>query len=407
MIIDLSTINFVGGGGESSAPAGKVETVEVNIEMNGVENPTLNEGFSAFGEVTVNSDNVTNSSALLFTQLNYDEELNTELNAKYNADIQYSKELLDKWNNGEISKFKNDTKLVYCPKVDTSNVTDMTMMFDGCSNLQFVPQLNTSNVINMAYMFDDCSNLQFVPQLNTSNVINMFMLFNNCSSLKSIPLLNTSNVTTMTAMFGSCKLLTTIPQLDTSNVTNMDSMFSGCEKLTSIPQLNTSNVTTMERMFNGCKVLTTLPLLNTSNVTTMLNMFFQCASLTSIPLLDTSNVSNMGNMFYGCTSLTSIPLLNCGKVTNISNFFGYSNITTLTELGGFKDLKLDWNDSYCLKMCPNLTYQSVMNVLNNLYDFRTNGDDTTTRTIKLNSNSYNLLTADDIVKVNMGWVITT
>ena len=359
MIIDLSTINFVGGGAELSPPAGKVENVEVNITMNGVENPTLNEGFSAFGEVTVNSDNVTNSSALLFTQLNYDEELNTELNAKYNADIQYSKELLDKWNNGEISNFQNDTKLIYAPKVDTSNVTDLSSMFYNCKSLQFIPYLETINCNYMSSMFYNCSSLQSIPLLNTSNVTIMSSMFNNCSSLQTIPQLNTSNVTSMSRMFQSC-LLQTIPQLNTSNVTNMD------------------------------------------------YMFYNCSSLQSIPQLDTQNVTIMSNMFQNCSSLQSLPLLNTSNVTNINYFFGYSNITTLTELGGFKDLKIDWNDIGGLVMCPNLTYQSIMNVLNNLYDFRANGDDVTTRTLKLHSNSYNLLTADDIAMVNnKGWNITT
>ena len=384
MIIDLSTINFVGGGGESSAPAGKVETVEVNITMNGVENPTLNEGFSAFGDVTVNSDNVTNSSALLFNKLNYDEELNTELNAKYNADIQYSKEVLDKWNNGQISKFRGDTQLIYCPKVDTSNIADMSEMFDGCSNLQFIPLLDTSNVTDMNSMFNGCSNLQFIP------------------------LLNTQNVTSMQSMFTNCKSLTTIPLLNTQNVTSMQSMFYYCEKLQSIPLLDTSNVTTMNSMFADCKSLTTIPLLNTQNVTDMNNMFADCSSLQSIPLLDTQNVTNMNMMFYSSNNINSLPLLDCGNVTIINYFFGYFEMINLTELGGFKNLKIDWNDSTGLVKCTKLTYQSIMNVLNNLYNFRANGDDTTTKTIKINSNTYNLLTADDIAMANgKGWNITT
>ena len=358
MIIDLSTINFVGGGGNAT-PAGKVEDVEVNIEINGVENPTLNEGFSAFGEVTVNSDNVTNSSALLFTQLNYDEELNTELNAKYNADIQYSKELLDKWNNGKIRSFSYDTKLIYAPKVDTSNITYMDGMFDSCTSLQFIPLLNTQNANNMR------------------------------------------------SMFWNCTSLTTIPLLDTSNVTNMEYMIYQCTSLQSLPLLDTSNVTIMSGMFWNCTSLTTIPLLNTQNVTNMSSMFYDCTSLTTIPQLNTSNVTNMNGIFYQCTSLQSLPLLDCGKVTYMNNFFGYSNNNALTEMGGFKDLKINWSDNNGLARCPNLTYQSIMNVLNNLYDFRTNGDDTTTRTIKINSNTYSLLTADDIAMTNgKGWNVT-
>ena len=44
---------------------------------------------------------------------------------------------------------------------DTSNVTDMSLMFSDCFNLTTldVSNFDTSNVTNMRYMFGDCSNL--------------------------------------------------------------------------------------------------------------------------------------------------------------------------------------------------------------------------------------------------------
>jgi hypothetical protein len=116
----------------------------------------------------------------------------------------------------------------------------------------------------------------------------------------------------------------------------------------------------------------------------------------------------MSNMFGSCPKLESIPLLECGNVTNINTFFGYSsNITTLTELGGFKNLKIDWKDGSGLAKLPNLSYQSILNVLNNLYDFRGNGDTTTTRTIKFHSNALAQMTdADKAIATNKGWVIS-
>ena len=137
-------------------------------------------------------------------------------------------------------------------------------------------------------------------------------------------------------------------------------------------------------------------------------MFKSSDVLTSIPEINTENVTKVNGMFEDCKLLQSIPLLDFGKVTDIGRFLGWSNIYSLTDLGGFAGLKIDWNDSNGLAICPNLTYQSVMNVLNNLYDFKANGDDTTTKTLKLHSNSYNLLSADDIAMANnKGWNITT
>ena len=63
---------------------------------------------------------------------------------------------------------------------DTENVTNMSYMFQGCTNLQSIPQLNTSNVTDMKTIFMDCKNLQTIPQLYTSKVTTMYSMFNGC-----------------------------------------------------------------------------------------------------------------------------------------------------------------------------------------------------------------------------------
>ena len=320
--------------------ADKIESIETGGTGGGGESTT--EGFD-------------------FSVLGYDTTLNNSCNDKIQADIDYSKTILDKWNPNTTSAydaFRYDTKLVYCPNIDTSKVTTMQYMFNSCKSLTTIPVLNTSNVTIMQYMFYDCSNLTTIPLLDTSNVTDMFGMFYLCSSLQSIPQLDTSNVTKMGSMFYECSNLTTIPEIDTSKVTNMNSMFQNC------------------------------------------------SSLQSIPLLDTSNVTNVQNMIRYCNKLQSIPLLDFGSVTVIS-YFCYGENTTLTDLGGFKNLKVDWKDNYGLYKLPNLTYQSVMNVINNLYDFRTNGDTSTTRTIALHPKSKALLSDEDIaIATNKGWTIS-
>ena len=247
--------------------------------------------------------------------------------------------------------------------------------------MKAIPIIDLSRFYNIN--FSNCSSLLTIPHLDITKFTDLIFLFNNCSSLHSIPPLNTSNATDMNSMFYGCKILKTIPQLDTSMVTNMKNMFNYCETLTTIPQLDTSNVNNMYQLF------------------------YNCTSLTTIPQLDTSKVTNIYAMFYGCTSLTSLPLLDVSSVTNIGIFLGYSTISTLTDLGGFKNLKIDWNDGSGLARLPNLTYQSVMNVINNLYDFRSNGDTTTTRTLKLHANSLKLLTDDDkALATSKGWVLS-
>ena len=182
----------------------------------------------------------------------------------------------------DISIYKD--RVVYLPKIDTSNVTSMSSMFNGCISLVSIPQLDTQNVTSMSSMFSGCSSLVSIPQLDTQNVTNMNSMFRNCYSLVSIPQLDTQNVTNMSSMFYYCNSLVSIPQLNTQNVTNMSEMFSDCNSLVSIPQLDTQNVTNMNSMFKYCYSLVSIPQLDTQNVTNMSSMFFFCSSLTHVNL---------------------------------------------------------------------------------------------------------------------------
>ena len=203
-----------------------------------------------------------------------------------------------------------------------------------------------------------------------------------------------------------------IPQLDTSNVTNMNSMFNGCENLIPIPQLNTSNVTNMSNMFSRCNSLTTIPLMDTSKVTYMANMFYQCYSLTTIPLIDTSNVTSMNSMFYSCRNLISIPQLNLSKVTNVQVMF--LSCHALTTLGGFQNLGMAYNTSksanysyYTLDLSTSskLTHDSLMNVINNLYDIKSKGCNP--QQLILGSTNLAKLTAEEIaIATNKGFSVS-
>ena len=169
--------------------------------------------------------------------------------------------------------------------------------------------------------------------LDTSQVTNMNSMFNGCSNLTEVPTLNTSQATDMSYMFSSCSNLTKVSLLDTADVTNMNSMFKGCSKLIDVPELNTSKVTGigMQYMFQGCTSLTTIPLLNTSKVTTMRSMFYGCTSLTTIPLLNTSAVTSMNDMFSSCTSLSNDSLNNI--LAMLTNAIAYTGTKTLKYIG--------------------------------------------------------------------------
>ena len=219
-----------------------------------------------------------------------------------------------------------------------------------------------------------------------------------------------NGVTNMSRMFSDCTNLQTIPLIDTSNVSNMDYMFNNCSSLQTIPLIDTSNVTNMSNMFNNCSSLQTIPLIDTSSVSNMTYMFTNCSNLQTIPKIDTSNVTDMGQMFYlfgGMKNLISLPKFNCQKVTNMYRYFSYyaDGMSALTDVGGWENLKCDWNDNYGLRACPNLTYQSCINILNGLYDFRGNGE-STTKTLKVNPNFLTTVGDEISIGTNKGWTIT-
>ncbi|MBE6124979.1 MAG: BspA family leucine-rich repeat surface protein [Erysipelotrichaceae bacterium] len=119
---------------------------------------------------------------------------------------------------------------------DTSNTTDMQMMFFSCS------KLNSINVSN----FD------------VGYVGSMEGMFAYCHALSDLSLdgWNPSRVTNMSRMFEGSRELTELSfeGWDTSNVTNMSDMFSGCYKLQTldISSFNTENVINMSGMFDNC-----------------------------------------------------------------------------------------------------------------------------------------------------------
>ena len=73
---------------------------------------------------------------------------------------------------------------------DTVDVTDMSYMFSGCSNLTSVPSFDTTNVTYMESMFLNCESLTSVPSFDTSNVTNMYEMFSGCSRLETIHIIN-------------------------------------------------------------------------------------------------------------------------------------------------------------------------------------------------------------------------
>ena len=284
-----------------------------------------------------------------------------------------SGEKLPKWNthNSKISKvvfeasfanarpttcyawFKNFTFLNQIEGIEnlnTANVTNMSYMFKGCSNLAVldVTHFNTAKVTIMSHMFKGCSNLAVldVTHFNTAKVTIMSYMFKGCSNLAELDVthFNTAKVTTMDSMFTGCSNLAEldVTHFNTANVTNMYEMFNGCSNLVKldVTHFNTAEVTDMSYMFYDCSNLAELDVIhfNTAKVTIMNGMFSGCSNLTELDLthFNTANVTNMYVMFSGCKSLTTIYVSDEFVITNITNK-SYSLFSGCTKLKGAID----------------------------------------------------------------------
>ena len=181
-----------------------------------------------------------------------------------------------------------------------------------------------NNSLYQLFMNNTFTNLTF-KDVDTSKITNMEQMFDGCTNLASLDVSNfdTSNVTSMMKMFNGCNALTSlnVSNFDTRNVTDMSGMFQDCTALISLDlsNFNILNVTNMPYMFIRCNSLTSLDLSgwDTSNVTNMYGMFYNCSSLTSLDLstFDTSKVTDMNNMFTHCNALKTIRMVGCSQTT--------------------------------------------------------------------------------------------
>ena len=312
-------------------------------------------------------------------------------------------------------------------KFDTSNVTDMYCMFSGCEGLTSLKLSNfkTDKVTNsMANMFEYCINLVTLDltSFNTSNVSEMDQMFNGCTKLKTIYVGDQWNINSSTSgysMFEGCT------NLEGENGTGFDENYTGKEyahidggtgnpgylsarpagyaeykdgvltfyndgkrdqktgetyllpietdgyplwdehdedvqKVVFDTSFATSRPVTTYSWFDYFSNLTEivgLEYLNTSRVTNMANMFYECNKLTSLDVshFNTSKVTDMSNLFEGCFRLTSLDVSSwdTSNVTYMMSMFGSCyNLATL-------DLS-NWNTSnvmntvYMFYSCRNL-----------------------------------------------------
>ena len=173
-----------------------------------------------------------------------------------------------------------------------------------------------------------------------------------------------------------------------------------------------SSQTTCRGKYSDDLDLVFMPLVDTSNSESFRNTFNNCQRLIYVPQLDTSNSTTFQYMFYRCTSITTIPQLDASKCTIF--FSAFNSCEKLTNFGGL----LNAGEAYLTSVSANsgnyaldfnginkLTHDSLMNVINGLYDIATKGCNT--QQLVLGSTNLAKLSADEIaIATNKGWSVS-
>lgn len=265
--------------------------------------------------------------------------------------------------------------------LNTSEVTDMGDMFNGCYSLPEVDlsHFDTKKVTDMNAMFAYSSLSELdLSSFDTHNVINMNQMFDGCSSLGTITVgkdWNTDNLLSSTNMFKDCYTLVggygTAYDPDHTDATYARFDFGEDDpgyltgKFEPYAALYDSKLTFYYDMAreerSGIKFD-----LNTNGTTPpdwdaykkditavafdpmfayarpvvtycWFNQMINLKEIEGIEYLNTSEVTDMTSMFFGCSSLTNIDVshFDTRKATSMHSMFRNSGITSL-DLSNFE-----------------------------------------------------------------------
>ena len=272
--------------------------------------------------------------------------------------------------------------------LNTSSVTVMQNMFNGCSALYYLDlsNFNTANVTDMSLMFCDCSNLTVIDlsSFNTSKVTSMGSMFQDCSNLTTIYAgsgWTTAAVTNSGFMFRNCTSLVGGQGTTYQSSTPVNMAYAHIDGGPSNPGFFTDGSAPMPYACytSSNKTLTfyydtqrhsrtgTTYFMNTRDIrtgwyidelnanvtkvvfnpsfadarpTSLYLWFYEMSSLQSIQginYLNTSEVTNMAFTFCNCEKLTSLDLshFNTDKVTTMQYMFIDCPKLTSLDLSGF------------------------------------------------------------------------
>ena len=308
-------------------------------------------------------------------------------------------------------------KGVNIPSIETSNVTDMGMMFYRGFNLKSVGYMNTSKVTNMYQAFYQCYNLTSIHPFDANNVTAMYQMFDSCNNLSNNSYANIANSLPMAANIEfplvtnlglnynrftpeQADILANKGYLDVKSFPNewsnaykywrnggtdpyilnkgvdydrFGNMLRGKSDIKYDTKLVISDdgpngsLLSMSAMFSGFNKLTDIDLSNakTENVVTLSTMFYNCNNLLNVVNFNTSRVTSIELMFWNCKNIVEVPNWDMSNLKSMYGAFQYCNNIRVIP---------DWNTPNLTNVCdaflncynlvnaPNLNTSKVTNM---------------------------------------------
>ena len=309
---------------------------------------------------------------------------------------------------------------------NVSNISNISNMFQLCESLTELDlsKWDTSNITTYAYAFKDAK----LTTLNISNwvitALSNSALLDGAGGTNSKLIANNLDVSSLTSL-SKIFYTTKFTEIDTTGMIlpetpDFSQMFYNCSITKIIRGLNVPSTTkSVSNMFYGCSNLEDLYFDNFSseNCTQFTSMFYNCSKLTKIPTLSTKMISDspfvstypMQSIFYNCTKVADFGgFVDCEKITDWgsstnSPFYYLTSLVNIEQFGTIKGMNFN------VSRCTNLSVDSLMVLINALYDYVGNNETpTSTAYSKLTIGSTNLAKLSDeqkAIATSKGWTL--
>lgn len=253
--------------------------------------------------------------------------------ARVSASVHPTPNLQDK----SITITENGTQnITFDEGYDGLNNVEVTTNIEGASG-KYAPRYVTFRGYTGTELNEEIANL------DTSNITNMELMFQNCSQLQTLDLsnFNVSKASSFGNMFYGCTSLTSLilPRAF-PNVMSFNYTFYNCSKLTSIDMKSVEFINNVSNMFYGCTLLETIDMSNTEITKSidMQRMFQNCKALKLLDIRKIDFVTyckNSANMLLNVpTTVEIIVADDTQKNWFATNFSTYTNVKTVAEYEG-------------------------------------------------------------------------